>query len=60
MGSTGLRVNALERALRSRNRLLEEERPDEAWLDAWWSVDGRGGSAELDAARRILERFLDG
>lgn len=28
------RVNALERALRSRNRLLEETRPDTHWLDA--------------------------
>jgi DNA replication and repair protein RecF len=28
------RVNALERALRSRNRLLEELRPDPHWLDA--------------------------
>ena len=28
------RVNALERALRSRNRLLEEQRPDAHWLDA--------------------------
>jgi DNA replication and repair protein RecF len=28
------RVNALERALRSRNRLLEEPRPDRHWLDA--------------------------
>jgi len=28
------RVNALERALRSRNRLLEEPRPDPYWLDA--------------------------
>jgi DNA replication and repair protein RecF len=28
------RVNALERALRSRNRLLEEARPDTHWLDA--------------------------
>jgi len=28
------RVNALERALRSRNRLLEESRPDPHWLDA--------------------------
>jgi len=28
------RVNALERALRSRNRLLEEPRPDPHWLDA--------------------------
>ncbi|MFT2707509.1 GNAT family N-acetyltransferase [Clavibacter zhangzhiyongii] len=30
--------------------------PDDAWLDAWWSVDGRGGSAELRVARGILER----
>ena len=28
------RVSALERALRSRNRLLEEPRPDSHWLDA--------------------------
>jgi DNA replication and repair protein RecF len=28
------RVNALERSLRSRNRLLEEPRPDVHWLDA--------------------------
>ena len=28
------RINALERALRSRNRLLEEARPDSQWLDA--------------------------
>jgi DNA replication and repair protein RecF len=30
----GTRVNALERALRSRNRLLEETSPDPRWLDA--------------------------
>jgi DNA replication and repair protein RecF len=30
----GSRVNALERSLRSRNRLLEEARPDTHWLDA--------------------------
>jgi len=30
----GSRVNALERALRSRNRLLETPRPDAHWLDA--------------------------
>jgi DNA replication and repair protein RecF len=30
----GSRVNALERALRSRNRLLEDSRPDPHWLDA--------------------------
>jgi DNA replication and repair protein RecF len=30
----GSRVNALERSLRSRNRLLEDPRPDAHWLDA--------------------------
>jgi DNA replication and repair protein RecF len=30
----GSRVNALERALRSRNRLLESPAPDQHWLDA--------------------------
>jgi GNAT superfamily N-acetyltransferase len=28
--------------------------PSEAWLDLWWSVDGRGGDAERETARRIL------
>jgi ribosomal protein S18 acetylase RimI-like enzyme len=28
--------------------------PSPAWLDTWWSVDGRGGAAERDVARRIL------
>jgi DNA replication and repair protein RecF len=30
----GSRINALERALRSRNRLLEDTQPDAHWLDA--------------------------
>ncbi len=30
----GSRVNALDRSLRSRNRLLEDPRPDPHWLDA--------------------------
>jgi ribosomal protein S18 acetylase RimI-like enzyme len=29
---------------------------DDAWLDAWWSVDGRGGEAELEVARAMLEQ----
>jgi DNA replication and repair protein RecF len=32
--SHGTRVNALEKALRSRNRLLEDAKPDVQWLDA--------------------------
>ncbi len=30
----GARVSAFERTMRGRNRLLEEDRPDEAWLEA--------------------------
>lgn len=30
----GARVNAFEKAMRGRNRLLEDPRPDRAWLDA--------------------------
>lgn len=28
--------------------------PSSAWLDTWWSVDGRGGATERDVAARIL------
>jgi GNAT superfamily N-acetyltransferase len=28
--------------------------PSAEWLDLWWSVDGRGGAAELETARAIL------
>ena len=30
------------------------EHPSAEWLELWWSVDGRGGAAELEAARAIL------
>ncbi|MCP2047015.1 UNVERIFIED_ORG: GNAT superfamily N-acetyltransferase [Paenarthrobacter nicotinovorans] len=30
------------------------DHPTGEWLDLWWSVDGRGGEAELSVARRIL------
>src|SRR5205807_1278193 len=39
----GSRVAALERSLRSRNRLLEERNPDAHWLDA-----GERGGRDLD------------
>lgn len=28
--------------------------PDDEWLATWWAVDGRGGAAELEVARRIM------
>jgi ribosomal protein S18 acetylase RimI-like enzyme len=30
------------------------DQPDDEWLALWWSVDGRGDSAELEIARAIL------
>ncbi|AYG02672.1 GNAT family N-acetyltransferase [Gryllotalpicola protaetiae] len=30
------------------------DEPGDEWLAVWWSVDGRGGEAELETARRIL------
>jgi ribosomal protein S18 acetylase RimI-like enzyme len=30
------------------------EYPSAEWLDLWWSVEGRGGAAELETARAIL------
>jgi ribosomal protein S18 acetylase RimI-like enzyme len=30
------------------------EEPSPEWLRLWWSVDGRGGDAELETARKIL------
>ncbi|MFT2749726.1 GNAT family N-acetyltransferase [Clavibacter sp. Sh2036] len=36
--------------------LTVADAPDDAWLDAWWSVDGRGGTAELAVARGVLAR----
>lgn len=30
------------------------DEPDEAWLECWWAVDGRGGPEQLEVARRML------
>lgn len=30
------------------------EEPSDEWLGVWWSVDGRGGTPELEVAGRIL------
>ncbi|MFC7850657.1 GNAT family N-acetyltransferase [Arthrobacter sp. NPDC057388] len=30
------------------------DHPSAEWLELWWSVDGRGGAAELETARAIL------
>jgi GNAT superfamily N-acetyltransferase len=35
---------------------LVTDQPSEAWLECWWSVDGRGGPVQLDVARRMLAR----
>jgi len=30
------------------------DEPAEEWLEVWWDVDGRGGAAEREVARRIM------
>ena len=53
----GSRVNALDRALRSRNRLLEAERPDPTWLDAVEREVAETGVAVSAARRETVERL---
>jgi N-acetylglutamate synthase len=40
-----------ERALVERNDVSDH------WFDTWWAVDGRGGAAEAEIARAILDRI---
>ncbi len=60
----GGRVNALERALRSRNRLLEDERSDPVWLDAVEREAAETGvavaAARLETARRLAALIAAG
>ena len=53
----GSRVNALERALRSRNRLLEERPGDGQWLDAVEREVAELGVAVALARRETAERL---
>ena len=53
----GARVNALERALRSRNRLLEERPSDGQWLDAVEREVAELGVAVALARRETAERL---
>ena len=53
----GARVSALERALRSRNRLLEERPGDTHWLDAHRARGGRTRVAVAAARRETVERL---
>ncbi len=53
----GSRVSALERALRSRNRLLEDERADPAWLDAIEREVAETGVAVAAGRREAVERL---
>ena len=55
----GARVNALERALRSRNKILEDAHPDPAWLDAVEREAAETGVA-VAAARRETVGQLSG
>jgi DNA replication and repair protein RecF len=54
----GSRVNALERALRSRNRLLEEINPDPRWLDAIEHEVAELGIAVAAARAETVRRLM--
>lgn len=53
----GSRVNALEKALRNRNRLLEERPGDSAWLDAAEQEAAEVSIAVAAARRETIERL---
>ncbi|QFU14723.1 DNA replication/repair protein RecF [Microvirga thermotolerans] len=53
----GARVNALERALRSRNRVLEETPDDRLWLDALEREAAELAIAVAAARRETVERL---
>ena len=53
----GARVNALERSLRSRNRVLEETPDDALWLDAIEREVAELGVAVAAARRETVERL---
>jgi DNA replication and repair protein RecF len=55
----GARVNALEKALRSRNKLLEDDRPDQAWLDAIERETAEIAVAVAAARRETVGRLSD-
>ncbi len=55
--SHGARVNALEKALRGRNRLLEEPRPDSQWLDAIEREVAETAVAVAAARRETVDRL---
>ena len=53
----GARVTALERALRNRNKLLEERRGEKIWLDAAEREVAELGVAVASARRETVERL---
>jgi DNA replication and repair protein RecF len=53
----GTRVNALEKALRSRNRLLDEAKPDAQWLDAVEREVAETAMAVAAARRETVSRL---
>ncbi|WP_294538597.1 DNA replication/repair protein RecF [uncultured Rhodoblastus sp.] len=53
----GARVNALERALRNRNRLLEERRGEKIWLDAAEREIAELAVSVASARRETVERL---
>jgi len=55
--SHGRRVNAFEKAMRGRNRLLESDRPDPAWLSAQEAQMAELGTAIAAVRVDLVARF---
>jgi DNA replication and repair protein RecF len=55
----GARVNAMDKALRSRNRLLEDNRPDGQWLDAVERELAETAIAVAAARLETVSRLVD-
>lgn len=53
-GSRVLAERGTARGSSAETTVTIADAPDRPWMDAWWSVDGRGGASEREVAARIL------
>ncbi|NNC11373.1 GNAT family N-acetyltransferase [Planctomonas sp. JC2975] len=52
--TAGVQARVSTDAAGAESSVVVRDEPDDEWLATWWTVDGRGGAAELEVARRIL------
>lgn len=53
-GSRAVAERGMARDSSDEGMVTIADTPDRAWMDVWWSVDGRGGASEREVAARIL------